>query len=326
MSRLVAEVPLSYSDLVPDGATEKEDELFGDAIPIRTWSRGKGLFGLSRNSFDGSDSGVVIGMDSIATEGSESNNASFNSAGDQSLLHYFASQNEGGDEDDGAGAGPIASSVEAEAETEVAAAIINGRAKKTELQTNKTTTTTSTTVNKNGQKIINEISVDDGSYDNDMLDQKDDDHHHNENDNDNGDLFDEDGDDSGDDGDNAFGLDFCITGKAISKSGGACVKKVGVGVAAAVATVAAAIPTNKTVGHALAFLNDENNNNNNTTTNNNTTNNARLCLSISDFHPESWSPTWNVGSILTGVVSFMNSEEITTGGLKDSPEVCYHRY
>ena len=28
MSRLLAEVPLSYADLVPDGATEKEEELF----------------------------------------------------------------------------------------------------------------------------------------------------------------------------------------------------------------------------------------------------------------------------------------------------------
>ena len=46
--------------------------------------------------------------------------------------------------------------------------------------------------------------------------------------------------------------------------------------------------------------------------------NKRVCLTISDFHPESWSPLWTVGSILTGIVSFMNSDEMTTGGLASS--------
>ena len=46
--------------------------------------------------------------------------------------------------------------------------------------------------------------------------------------------------------------------------------------------------------------------------------NKRVCLTISDFHPETWSPLWTVGSILTGIVSFMNSDEITTGGLSSS--------
>lgn len=32
---------------------------------------------------------------------------------------------------------------------------------------------------------------------------------------------------------------------------------------------------------------------------------TRLCLSMSDFHPESWNPLWSVGSILTGLLSFM---------------------
>lgn len=47
----------------------------------------------------------------------------------------------------------------------------------------------------------------------------------------------------------------------------------------------------------------------------------RICLSISDFHPETWSPSWTVGTILTGIVSFMNSEELTTGGLACTAEV-----
>lgn len=32
---------------------------------------------------------------------------------------------------------------------------------------------------------------------------------------------------------------------------------------------------------------------------------TRLCLSMSDFHPESWNPLWSVGSILMGLLSFM---------------------
>lgn len=44
--------------------------------------------------------------------------------------------------------------------------------------------------------------------------------------------------------------------------------------------------------------------------------NTRLCMSMSDFHPESWNPMWSVATILQGVVSFLASEELTTGGLK----------
>merc|ERR1719326_244868 len=48
--------------------------------------------------------------------------------------------------------------------------------------------------------------------------------------------------------------------------------------------------------------------------------NTRLCLSMSDFHPESWNPSWRVESILVGLVSFMldNSEPRTTGGVHTS--------
>lgn len=44
--------------------------------------------------------------------------------------------------------------------------------------------------------------------------------------------------------------------------------------------------------------------------------NTRLCLSMSDFHPESWNPMWSVATIIQGVQSFMVSDELTTGGLK----------
>ncbi len=35
--------------------------------------------------------------------------------------------------------------------------------------------------------------------------------------------------------------------------------------------------------------------------------NRRLCLSISDFHPDTWNPAWSVATILTGLLSFMVS-------------------
>jgi ubiquitin-conjugating enzyme E2 J2 len=45
---------------------------------------------------------------------------------------------------------------------------------------------------------------------------------------------------------------------------------------------------------------------------------ARLCLSISDFHPKSFNPAWEVSTILIGLMSFMTSEEMTTGGVRAS--------
>ena len=45
---------------------------------------------------------------------------------------------------------------------------------------------------------------------------------------------------------------------------------------------------------------------------------TRLCLSISDFHPRSFNPAWEVSTILLGLQSFMTSEEMTTGSLAGS--------
>ena len=42
---------------------------------------------------------------------------------------------------------------------------------------------------------------------------------------------------------------------------------------------------------------------------------TRLCLSISDFHPRSFNPAWEVSTILVGLLSFMTSDEMTTGSL-----------
>ncbi|KAL6940344.1 Ubiquitin-conjugating enzyme E2 6 [Hanseniaspora vineae] len=49
--------------------------------------------------------------------------------------------------------------------------------------------------------------------------------------------------------------------------------------------------------------------------------NTRLCLSMSDFHPDSWNPTWSVSTILTGLLSFMTGDESTTGSIVTSDEL-----
>ncbi|KER33837.1 hypothetical protein T265_00291 [Opisthorchis viverrini] len=46
--------------------------------------------------------------------------------------------------------------------------------------------------------------------------------------------------------------------------------------------------------------------------------NTRLCLSISDFHPDTWNPAWSVSSILTGLLSFMLENTHTTGSIETS--------
>lgn len=43
--------------------------------------------------------------------------------------------------------------------------------------------------------------------------------------------------------------------------------------------------------------------------------NTRLCLSMSDYHPDLWNPSWSVSTILTGLLSFMTGDEITTGSI-----------
>ncbi|EEC47060.1 predicted protein [Phaeodactylum tricornutum CCAP 1055/1] len=42
----------------------------------------------------------------------------------------------------------------------------------------------------------------------------------------------------------------------------------------------------------------------------------RLCLSMSDFHPESWNPMWSVSTILTGLYSFMIETKPTLGSIE----------
>ena len=46
--------------------------------------------------------------------------------------------------------------------------------------------------------------------------------------------------------------------------------------------------------------------------------NQRICLSISDYHPETWSPVWPVKSVIIGLVSFFVSEDDTVGSIRTS--------
>uniref|UniRef100_A0A4X2LKD5 Ubiquitin-conjugating enzyme E2 J2 n=1 Tax=Vombatus ursinus TaxID=29139 RepID=A0A4X2LKD5_VOMUR len=46
--------------------------------------------------------------------------------------------------------------------------------------------------------------------------------------------------------------------------------------------------------------------------------NTRLCLSITDFHPDTWNLAWSVSTILTGLLSFMVEKGPTSGSIETS--------
>lgn len=48
------------------------------------------------------------------------------------------------------------------------------------------------------------------------------------------------------------------------------------------------------------------------------TTNARICLSISDYHPESWNPVWPVRSIIIGLISFFVTNDHTVGSIRSA--------
>eukprot|EP00928_Gymnodinium_smaydae_P018420 TRINITY_DN17011_c0_g1_i1.p1 TRINITY_DN17011_c0_g1~~TRINITY_DN17011_c0_g1_i1.p1 ORF type:complete len:657 (-),score=40.32 TRINITY_DN17011_c0_g1_i1:430-2400(-) len=47
---------------------------------------------------------------------------------------------------------------------------------------------------------------------------------------------------------------------------------------------------------------------------------TRLCLSMTDYHPESWNPAWSVETILVGLISFFVTDGSTLGSVRSSPE------
>ena len=48
--------------------------------------------------------------------------------------------------------------------------------------------------------------------------------------------------------------------------------------------------------------------------------NQRICISISDYHPETWNPSYIVSSTLMGLLSFMTGTETAVGSFNDSDE------
>lgn len=46
--------------------------------------------------------------------------------------------------------------------------------------------------------------------------------------------------------------------------------------------------------------------------------NTRLCMTMSDYHPDTWNPAWSVATILMGLLSFMTGDEVTTGSITTS--------
>ena len=53
----------------------------------------------------------------------------------------------------------------------------------------------------------------------------------------------------------------------------------------------------------------------------------KICLSITDYHPESWNPAWNVTHIIIGCISFWLQDEETAGSLYywERNDKTYHR-
>ncbi|KAJ2076586.1 Ubiquitin-conjugating enzyme E2 6, partial [Coemansia sp. RSA 988] len=43
--------------------------------------------------------------------------------------------------------------------------------------------------------------------------------------------------------------------------------------------------------------------------------NMDICTSMSNYHPQSWNPSWSVATIATGLLSMMTSDENTTGAI-----------
>ena len=41
--------------------------------------------------------------------------------------------------------------------------------------------------------------------------------------------------------------------------------------------------------------------------------NQRICMSMTDYHPESWNPLWNINTIMIGLISFMLSDDAAAG-------------
>ncbi|KAK9829824.1 hypothetical protein WJX72_008068 [[Myrmecia] bisecta] len=45
---------------------------------------------------------------------------------------------------------------------------------------------------------------------------------------------------------------------------------------------------------------------------------TQLCLSMTNYHPETWVPMWSVGTMLNGLLSFMYENAVTAGSISSS--------
>ncbi|CEG01989.1 Ubiquitin-conjugating enzyme, E2 [Ostreococcus tauri] len=44
--------------------------------------------------------------------------------------------------------------------------------------------------------------------------------------------------------------------------------------------------------------------------------NQSVCMSMTEWHQESWNPAWSASCIVTGFISFMTTDEQTSGGVR----------
>lgn len=45
---------------------------------------------------------------------------------------------------------------------------------------------------------------------------------------------------------------------------------------------------------------------------------VKICMSMTSYHPSTWNAAWSVATILTGLLSFMLSDEVTAGSVRTS--------
>lgn len=45
-----------------------------------------------------------------------------------------------------------------------------------------------------------------------------------------------------------------------------------------------------------------------------------ICTSFSSYHPATWSPSWNIGSMASGLLSFMSTTDATAGSVTTTDE------
>ena len=48
--------------------------------------------------------------------------------------------------------------------------------------------------------------------------------------------------------------------------------------------------------------------------------NQSICMSMTEWHQESWNPAWSSQAIVTGFISFMSASEHTSGGVRTTDE------